>query len=75
MKDLETKTKAFKNDLKALLEAHGAHLEILIEGDTHGVYDEGLAVSFPPKPGGRWDASTGPVRLYTGYEISASDLD
>lgn len=72
---LDRRNRAFKKDLQALLQAYGAQLEVLIEGDTHGVYDEGIAVSFPPTPGGRWDASTEPVRLSSSFSLDTSDLD
>ena len=40
---------AFKKDLKALLNKHNACLVVMVEGDTHGIHDEGIGVSFMPE--------------------------
>lgn len=68
--------KEFEADLKVLLAKHRATLHLMVEGDTHGIYDEGLGVSFalPKKPGDRWDSSTDTIRLCHQYHLNASDL-
>jgi len=61
----------FRTELAALLENHGASLDLIIEGDTHGVYDEGLGVSFLPSKTGRW---TKTKRLSSDYSTTSKDL-
>ena len=65
----------FKSELQSLLIKHGANLDLLIEGDTHGVNSEGIGVNFalPPKEDGSWGGDHS-VRLSHGYGLYVDDL-
>ena len=64
----KNKFDAFKADLKKVLEKHNASLAVTMEGDTHGIHNEGIIVSFP----GEEDR-----RLTAEYEswLNHSDLE
>ncbi len=76
MKPEKKQLDAFKKDLKILLNKHSASLGLSIEGDTHGIYDEGLDVSFllPLEKGKRFRQSTECEKLAYGYSIAANDI-
>ena len=38
--------KAFEDDLKVLLKKHKAHLSVVMEGDTYGIYEDYVGVDF-----------------------------
>jgi len=42
----ETKVDQFKKELKALLEKYDAEIYSIIEGDTHGIHYEAIAIDF-----------------------------
>jgi len=48
--------KAFKKDLKELLDRYEADIDYVMEGDTHGIYEDWLGVKFlePLKEGNRF---------------------
>ena len=73
----DTQLEAFKKDLKALLIAHEASLEFMGDGDTHGIHDEGIGVSFkiPKKEGQRWSTWGVTKRLNHGWSIDSSDIE
>lgn len=67
----------FKIDLKKLLIIHGASLSIMLNGDTHGIYDEGIGVQFlksEKEKEGRYDNWTETERLIDGYDLNATDV-
>lgn len=66
MTDTNEKLKAFRADLRELLVRYDASLCFNCEGDTHGIQEEEIAVSF----GWGGDYST----LANGYSVAASDL-
>lgn len=70
------KLESFKTDLRELLNNHNASIELMIEGDTHGIYDEGLGVSFlePLKEGDRWAKWGKAEVLSNGYSIMSQDI-
>ena len=65
--DKETEEQ-FKSELQTLLDNDHAEIYAILEGDTHGIYDEGVGVCFRiPKPGGNgWTVGSDTVRLTRG---------
>lgn len=76
MKKHKQKLDAFVNDLTELLIKHNATLDILIDGDTHGVYDEGIGVSFklPKAPNANFATWSDSIRISRGYGLDVEDL-
>lgn len=72
----KTKIKAFKTDLILLLEKHNASLDLIVKGDTFGIHDEGIGVSFKEdlKPGDRYAGWSETTRLVHGYGMNAAFL-
>jgi len=56
MKPTDEQIKAFKKDLQRVLEKHKAELWPNCDGDTFGIYNERIMVTFHvPDPSGRWE--------------------
>ena len=66
----------FKKDLKALLKKHNATLFPVVEGDTHGIHDERIEVSFsfPKKQGDRFRRNTDGERINQEEELSPRNI-
>lgn len=64
------KLKAFKNDLRELLEKYQADINCNIEGDTDGVSGT-MMVDFK-KPGTAWKWDS--YKLSNGFDVSSADL-
>lgn len=69
--------KEFQKDLRALLKKHNATLDILLEGDTHGVFGEGIGVSFrsPEANTNGFYTWSDSKRLSNGYELDCRHLN
>lgn len=67
----------FKKDLRTLLEKHDASLGIMVSGDTHGIFEEGIGVQFklPLAEGANFRGWTDEERLIDGYSLGHKDLD
>jgi len=59
------KLKALETDLKELLKKHDAVLSVFMEGDTHGITEDYIDVSFklPKKEGDRFHQWTDAVEI------------
>ena len=55
---------AFRDELKALMEKHGAILDVHMEGDTYGIEESYVAVALKPRPGGSIKLCTESTRLF-----------
>ena len=66
----------FKSDLKELLIKHNAELGLSIDGDTHGIYDEGIDVSFvlPKREGDHHNRVTDCIKIGDSSGIEVRDL-
>jgi len=51
--EIEQRLSAFRNELKELLDRHGAILGVTVEGDTHGIDDAFVDVSLAPIENGK----------------------
>lgn len=72
------KLAAFKKELKALLKKYDASLDLMLDGDTHGIHNEGIGVSFlqPLEKGKHWQKFSDTYRIGSkgNYSFNSSDI-
>lgn len=71
---MDDRTKAFKRELAALLEKHGAALTVILEGDTIGTHDEGLGVVFLESDAAQVKTWSEEERLCEGMVLRSAGL-
>ena len=67
---------AFKKELKALLNKHCASIEAAYEGDSQGIYQEKLVVTFyePENKQHQWVDASPDYTLVDNFWLSEEDL-
>lgn len=66
----------FKKELKDLLIKYNATININIDGDTHGIYNEHLSVAFllPRKESDNFGKFSDDYILNVGYNLNSKEL-